>query len=246
MISNGAISRSLFALVMVSGGSVTMAQGLASKPSPPRSAHVAKAASSADPFEDSTPTPKPTAGPAAPAPSKPSAAAASEAPVKPAIAVSSTQHRPSKELETFMKSFEGSWKCETTFAAGSLWPGSQALSAKTDITIRKEFGGISWHGEFRLAKTATTAATYGVFQIGYSPSSKQATYVSYDSVGSAMMGAGSLAGDSVTFAEEGFFKGAKVKVRETLTAKGPRQLYHKVEIEQGGGYQAMAEDTCSK
>ena len=52
--------------------------------------------------------------------------------------------------------------------------------------------------------------------------------------------------DSVTFVEEGFLKGAKVRVRETLTARGPRSIYHKVEIEQGNGYQLMAEDTCAK
>jgi len=145
-----------------------------------------------------------------------------------------------------MKGLEGSWKCDTTFGVGSLWPGSQQVSAKTDITIRKEFGGFSWHGEFKLAQTTTTAATNGMFQIGYASGVKQATFLSYDSVGTAMMGAGALAGDSVTFAEEGFLKGAKVRVRETLAAKGPRKLYHKVEIDQGSGYQSMAEDSCSK
>jgi len=114
------------------------------------------------------------------------------------------------------------------------------------VTIKKEFGGYSWHGEFKLAKTATTAATRGVFQIGYAAGTKQATFLSYDSVGSAMMGAGVLASDSVTFAEEGFLNGARVKVRETLATRGKRKMYHKVEIEQGKGYQTIAEDTCSK
>ena len=145
-----------------------------------------------------------------------------------------------------MKGFEGSWKCDTKFAAGAMGPGSQLVRARTEITIKREFGGVSWHGEFKLAKTTTTSATSGVFQIGYAASTKQATFLSYDSVGSAMMGAGTISGDSVTFAEEGFLKGGKVKVRETLAAKGPKRLYHKVEIEQGKGYQVMAEDTCVK
>jgi hypothetical protein len=150
------------------------------------------------------------------------------------------------ELEAFMKGFEGSWKCDTKFAAGSVGPGSQLPRARTEMSIKKEFGGFSWHGEFKLAKTTTTAATSGVFQIGYAAGTKQATFLSYDSVGSAMMGAGPISGNSVTFAEEGFLKGVKVRVRETLVAKGPRKLYHKVEIEQGKGYQVMAEDTCLK
>ena len=192
-----------------------------------------------------TPPPvKPGATTAAPV--KPGATAAAPAKREVAAAAPPAQSLPSKELEVFMKAFEGRWKCSTNFPAGSLGPGSQPISARTDLSIKKEFGGFSWHGEFKLAKTAITSATSGVFQIGYAAGPKQATFLSYDSVGSAMMGAGTLAGDSVTFAEEGFLKGTKVSVRETLAAKGPRKLFHKFEIEQGHGYQVIAEDTCMK
>ena len=229
-----------------------------------------------DPFDEPSPPVKPGARPAAAAPAKPGATtpapvkprattpppvkpgATTAAPVKPgataaapakrevAAAAPPAQSLPSKELEVFMKAFEGRWKCSTNFPAGSLGPGSQSISARTDLSIKKEFGGFSWHGEFKLAKTAITSATSGVFQIGYAAGPKQATFLSYDSVGSAMMGAGTLAGDSVTFAEEGFLKGTKVSVRETLAAKGPRKLSHKFEIEQGHGYQVIAEDICMK
>ena len=145
-----------------------------------------------------------------------------------------------------MKGVEGKWKCETKFPAGWMGPGSQPATARTDMAIKKEFDGFSWHGEFKLAKTTTTSATSGVFQIGYAVGTKQATFLSYDSVGSAMMGAGTLADDAVTFNEEGFLKGVKVKVRETLAKKGPRKLHHKFEVDQGKGYQPMAEDTCAK
>ena len=240
------------------------------------SASKAAPASWVDPFDEPSPPVKPGARPAAAAPAKPGATtpppvkpgattpapvkpgATTAAPVKPgattaapvklevAAAAPPAQSLPSKELEVFMKAFEGRWKCSTNFPAGSLGPGSQPISARTDLGIRKEFGGFSWHGEFKLAKTAITSATSGVFQIGYAAGPKQATFLSYDSVGSAMMGAGTLAGDSITFAEEGFLKGTKVSVRETLAAKGPRKLFHKFEIEQGHGYQVIAEDTCMK
>ena len=240
------------------------------------SASKAAPASWVDPFDEPSPPVKPGARPAAAAPAKPGATtpapvkprattpppvkpgATTAAPVKPgataaapaklevAAAAPPAQSLPSKELEVFMKAFEGRWKCSTNFPAGSLGPGSQPISARTDLSIKKEFSGFSWHGEFKLAKTAITSATRGVFQIGYAAGPKQATFLSYDSVGSAMMGAGTLAGDSVTFAEEGFLKGTKVSVRETLAAKGPRKLFHKFEIEQGHGYQVIAEDICMK
>jgi hypothetical protein len=241
-----------------------------------KAAPAAMSVSWVDPFDEPSPPVKPGARPAAAAPAKPGATspapvkprattpppvkpgATTAAPVKPgataaapaklevAAAVPPAQGLPSKELEAFMKAFEGRWKCSTNFPAGSLGPGSQPISARTDLSIKKEFGGFSWHGEFKLAKTAITSATSGVFQIGYAAGPKQATFLSYDSVGSAMMGAGTLAGDAVTFAEEGFLKGTKVSVRETLAAKGPRKLFHKFEIEQGHGYQVIAEDTCMK
>ena len=240
------------------------------------SASKAAPVSWVDPFDEPSPPVKPGARPAAAAPAKPGATTpapvkprattpppvkpgtTTAAPVKPgataaapakrevAAAAPPAQSLPSKELEVFMKAFEGRWKCSTNFPAGSLGPGSQPISARTDLSIKKEFGGFSWHGEFKLAKTAITSATSGVFQIGYAAGPKQATFLSYDSVGSAMMGAGTLAGDSVTFAEEGFLKGTKVSVRETLAAKGPRKLSHKFEIEQGHGYQVIAEDICMK
>lgn len=241
-----------------------------------KAAPAAMSVSWVDPFDEPSPPVKPGARPAAAAPAKPGATtpapvkprattpppvkpgATTAAPVKPgataaapakrevAAAAPPAQSLPSKELEVFMKAFEGRWKCSTNFPAGSLGPGSQPISARTDLSIKKEFGGFSWHGEFKLAKTAITSATSGVFQIGYAAGPKQATFLSYDSVGSAMMGAGTLAGDSVTFAEEGFLKGTKVSVRETLAAKGPRKLSHKFEIEQGHGYQVIAEDICMK
>jgi len=241
MIKTGAVPLFLLNLAVVAGVSTVLAAPDPSQPSKsPKPAAAPKAMGPVDPFEQSTP-PKAavsaTSGSQA-ATSPPKSTAPLSAPPPPNL--------PSKELEAFMKAFEGKWKCETKFAAGSAGPGSQPATARTDMTIKKEFEGFSWHGEFKLAKTATTSATSGVFQIGYAASTKQATFLSYDSVGSAMMGAGALTGEAVTFNEEGFLKGVKVKVREALAKKGSRKIHHKVEVDQGKGYQLMAEDTCTK
>jgi hypothetical protein len=117
---------------------------------------------------------------------------------------------------------------------------------KTAVKIKKEFDGFSWHGEYKLAKTKTMPAMSGVFQVGYESGTKQATFVSYDSMGSAMMGVGPISAESVTFTEEGFMMGMKTKARETMTKKAPKEIYHNVEVDQGKGFQLMAEDTCKK
>jgi len=192
------------------------------------------------------PAPKaaaPAAGPSVAPKPGPRPAAAPKAPPAPAVPTLPT---PSKELEAFMKGFEGSWKCETEFAAGSTGPGSQDAKGKASLRIRKDFGGFSWHGEYALAKSEILPAMSGIFQVSYDPSGKQATFVSYDSMGAAMMGAGPLSGDTVTFVEQGYMLGIKVKVHETMTKKSTKEILHKVEIESGKSFQLMAEDTCKK
>jgi len=241
MIKPGAFPFFLLNLAMVAGVATALAAPDPSQPSTlPKRVAATKATDPADPFDQTAPLKN-----AASATSGPQAATspAKIAATPPALA---PPNLPSKELEAFMKGLEGNWKCETKFVAGSAGPGSQPTTAKTEMTIKRQFDGFAWHGEFKLAKTTTTSATSGVFQIGFAAGTKQATFLSYDSVGSAMMGAGALAGDSVTFNEEGFLKGGKVKVRETLAKKGPRKIHHKVEVDQGKGYQTMAEDTCTK
>ena len=183
--------------------------------------------------------------PAAPKPAA-SAPKASAAPAPVVAPAGPAMPTPSRELEAFMKGFEGSWKCDTKFPAGSMGPGSPETSVKTVVKIKKEFGGFSWHGEYKLDKTVAMPAMSGVFQVAYDPGTKQATFVSYDSMGAAMMGAGPLTGDSVTFAEDGYMMGMKTKVRETMTKKGPKEISHSVEVEMGKTFQLMGEDTCKK
>lgn len=153
---------------------------------------------------------------------------------------------PSKDLEAFMKGFEGHWHCDTKFAAGAMGPGSPEMMTKSTVKIKKEFGGFSWHGEYNLPKSKTMPAMSGVFQIGHEAGSNQETIVGYDSMGSSFMGTGPVAGESVTFTEEGYMMGAKTKIRETMAKKGPKEMVHTFEVDMGKGFQAMGEDTCKK
>ena len=225
MVKTVALPFALFALATFVSGAIAVADSPAAKP-PAATKPAASAAEATKPaaFAAGKPGGPATAAPAAPM----------------------MMPTPSKELEAFMKGFEGTWKCDTKFPAGSMGPGSLETTAKTSVKITKEFGGFSWHGEFKVPQTKTMPAMSGVFQIGYDPGTKQATFLSYDNMGAAMMGVGPLSGDSVTFAEEGYMMGMKAKVRETLTKKGPKEIRHSLEAEQGRAFQLMAEDTCKK
>lgn len=189
------------------------------------------------------------AAPATPAASAaaapPATANATAAPAAPSAAPAGPP-MPSKELEAFMKGFDGSWNCETRFAAGAMGPGSPETKLKSTVKFTKEFDGFSWHGEYKVPKSKTMPGMTGALQMGYDSGSKQITLVAYDSTGSAMFGAGPISGESVTIIEDAYMMGMKMKVRETMTKKGPKEAYHKMESDMGNGFQLMGEDTCKK
>lgn len=182
--------------------------------------------------------PKTAAAPASPAKSLPAPTAAGAAPAGPPMPA------PSKELGAFMKGFEGSWRCDTKFPAGAMGPGSPEVTTKSTVKIKKEFGGFSWHGDYSLPKSKVMPAMSGVFQVGYDPGSNQATIVGYDSMGTALAGVGPISGESATFVEEGYMMGTKVKVRETMTKRSPKDIFHTYEVDMGKGFQPMGDDTC--
>jgi len=167
----------------------------------------------------------------------PPAAAPAAAPPAPA---------PSKELEAFMKGFEGTWHCDTKFPAGAMGPGSPETMTKATATIQRDFGGMSWHGHVDVQAAKGVPALTAVVQIGWEPGTKQATIVSYDSMGSVLLGIGPLSGESVTFAEQEYTMGMKVKSREIFTKKGPKELFHAADIDMGQGFQRVGEDVCRK
>jgi hypothetical protein len=204
----------------------------ATKPAPAPSAAAAPAG-----------TMKPSAGAGAPAAAAPTAAAPAAGAAPSGAPPMPT---PSKELESFMKGFEGTWKCETKFAAGAMGPGSPEVTAKSTAKFKKEYGGFSYHGEYALAKSKTMPALSGVMQLGFDPGSNQLTVVGYDSMGGSNFGSGTISGDTAVLTEEGYAMGMKVKMRETMVKKGPKEVYHKYEGDMGKGFQLMGEDSCKK
>jgi hypothetical protein len=196
------------------------------------------------------PAAAPTAGSAPAGTMKPSAGAAPTAAAAPAPSAAPAgpppMPAPSKELESFMKGFEGTWKCETKFAAGAMGPGSPEVTAKSTAKFKKEYGGFSYHGEYALAKSKNMPALSGVMQLGFDPGSNQLTVVGYDSMGGSNFGAGTISGDTAVLTEEGYAMGMKVKMRETMIKKGPKEVYHKYEGDMGKGFQLMGEDNCKK
>lgn len=155
---------------------------------------------------------------------------------------------PSKDLEAWMKPVEGTWSCDTRMMAGAMGPDSPEMTTKTKVKFMKdkESNGVWFRGEWSAPKTKTSPAMSGAFLISHDDANRVLTQVAWDAMGGASMGTGTITGDTLTWTGEAMMMGKKSKLRETMTKTGPRTATHKVELDQGKGFQVTSEDTCTK
>jgi hypothetical protein len=191
--------------------------------------------------------PAPAAPPTAAPMAKPANSMAASAPAPAAKPAAAPKPVPSKELEAFMKPFEGSWKCETKFAANAFGPGSPEMTAKSSVKFKKDLDGFAYKGEYEIKKQkGLEMPMRGLFYMGFDPGLMQVVVTNVDNMGSIGMSTGKITGDTVTYSGEQFMMGMKVKTRETMGTKGPKEGFHKMEMDMGKGYMTFGEDTCKK
>ena len=177
---------------------------------------------------------------AAPAAAAATAAAAAPAPAGPPA--------PSPEVDTLYKGWAGSWKCDTTFPAGAMGPGSPELKTKSEVKIAKDNGGFWYKGDYKIKKSKTMpAGMVAVFLLGYDAVAKDAVNVNYDSMGgfSIEHGPGATA-DKVVFTGDSVMMGMKVKIREGMTKKDDKNVEHTFEVDMGKGFMPMGTDACKR
>src|SRR5262249_25971483 len=119
---------------------------------------------------------------------------------------------PSKELETFMKPFEGTWKCETKFAANAFGPGSPEVTAKSTVKFKKDLDGFFYRGDYDVKKQkGVPMPVRGTFYIGWDPVQKGVIVTGVDNMGGAGFATGKIEGDSAIYTGETHMMGMKVK-----------------------------------
>jgi hypothetical protein len=206
------------------------------------------------PAAPAAPAPAPAAKPAAPAPAAgakpaaPAAAPAAAAPAAPAAgappAAPMGPPKPPPELDAAYKFLDGNWKCDTTFPANAMGPGSPEMKVKTTIKFKKDLNGFWYRGDYEAKKTKDFPGMKGTVYLG--ADSKQLLTTNVDAMGGMASGTGALAGDTMTFNSEGHMMGMKVKMRETMQKKSDKEVVHRFEADMGKGMQPMGEDVCKK
>ena len=107
-----------------------------------------------------------------------------------------------------MKPFEGSWKCDTKFAANAFGPGSPEVMAKSSVKFKKDLEGFFYRGEYEIKKQkGVEMPMKGIFYIGYDPGSAQVVVTGVDTMGGVGTGAGKIEGDAVTYTGEQYIDG---------------------------------------
>jgi hypothetical protein len=155
--------------------------------------------------------------------------------------------KPAKEFEDFMKGFEGSWKCETKWAAGAMGPGSPEVTGKTSVKFKKELDGFFYRGDYEAKKQKGLPMPFkGTFYVGYDPGGAQIVVSAMDNMGGAGFGTGKIEGDKVTYLSDAFMMGQKVKVREVMGKNGPKEGFHTMEVDMGKGFQPFGDDRCKR
>jgi hypothetical protein len=195
--------------------------------------------------------PAPAAAPsAAAAPAAAKAPAPASAPATAgavAAAAAAGPPVPSPEIDALFKGYEGSYKCDTTFVAGSMGPGSPEMKVKSDVKIKKEASGFWYKGEYKVKKSKGFPGMEAMFLLGYDGAAKAPVSVTTDSMGSyTVEHASGATADKIVFVGDGSMMNMKSKVRETMERKDPKTVEHTFEVDMGKGFQPMGTDVCKK
>lgn len=152
--------------------------------------------------------------------------------------------KPAPELDATYKALDGSWKCDTTFAANAMGPGSPEMKVKTTIKFKKDLNGFWYRGDYEAKKTKEFPGMKGTVYLGHD--GKQLLTSNVDSMGGVGTGTGTAAGDTLTFITDSYMMGMKMKTRETIQKKSDKEISHRFEVDMGKGFQPMGEDVCKR
>jgi hypothetical protein len=155
-----------------------------------------------------------------------------------------TPPRPAPDLAQ-LKYFAGSFHC-TGRAFDS--PFGPAHPTEADVTVELELDGFWYTGRYMEKKTRENPHPYEMdFSWGYDGAARRFTAGAHDNLGgvSTESSAG-WSGDTLVWQGDSVAMGKKGGMRDTFTKKGPDTVIHLGEMESGGGWIKLDEETCTR
>ena len=152
--------------------------------------------------------------------------------------------KPAPELDATYKALAGNWKCDTTFEANAMGPGSPEMKVKTTIKMKKDLGGFWYRVDYEAKKAKDFPGMKAIVYLGHD--GKQLLTTNIDSMGGVGTGTGTVAGDTLTFNTDSYMMGMKMKTREIIQKKSDKEMSHQFEVDTSKGFKLMGEDVCKR
>jgi hypothetical protein len=139
--------------------------------------------------------------------------------------------------------FEGTWTCQgKTFES----PMGPAGAMKGTADIRKDLNGHFQTGTIK-GSMPNMPPFEGRFHVTYDVGMKQFVMLWVDNMGGRSQSTSSgFKGDTMLYEGEGHMAGQTSKSRDTFTKKGPSSMRHAWEMEIGGKWIPLGDETCQK
>lgn len=151
--------------------------------------------------------------------------------------------KPNAMLETAFKDAVGSWTCKGTWND----PSGKTMTATTKAKFTKELDGHQYAAVFDMPKSDAMPAMKSHAEWHYDPISKGLVGTMVCSSGDVSRATSSgQQGTSIVWTSEGTMMGQPMKMRSTHTWKSPKEMTMVHEVEAGGNWAKMGEDTCKK
>jgi hypothetical protein len=160
-----------------------------------------------------------------------------------AHAASQEMPKPSPEMAK-LDFFEGNWACEGKINENPMGPAGKLSST---VRIQKDLGGF-WQSGAVKGTMANMPPFEGMFHTTYDPAAKQFMMLWVDNMGGWSRSTSTgWQGDKLVYQGESNMPGQKpMKSRDTFTKGGDGGMKHAWEMQVGGKWTALGEETCTK
>ena len=156
---------------------------------------------------------------------------------KPAMA----HPKPAAEMAN-LKLFGGNWSCT---GEGAMEPGGAMMKMDSTVSGRSALGGFWQSGTVKGAAMGGMPPFEGMYHMTWDPAAKQYVMLWVDNMGGwSQARASGWEGDKLVFTGDSQMGTQKMRVRDTFTRSADGTLRHMGEMETGGRWTKMMDETC--
>jgi hypothetical protein len=151
--------------------------------------------------------------------------------------------KPAAEMSN-LKFFDGSWTCS---GEGAMEPGGPMMKMETSVMSHTDLGGFWQSGTVKGKPMGGMPAFEGMFHMTYDPATKGYLMMWVDNMGGRSEERSSgWSGDSIAFTGESAMGMEKMGSRDTFKKNADGSMVHTGEMQAGGQWVKMMEETCRK